>query len=98
MKIPVNLQYLSSVHMSVSLRGREAAMPQKFLNCTKIRSPLQKVSREAVAERVGAHLPRDCRLTQPPTEDHTNASICQSPPAEVDEEGVGPRLHARAGG
>ena len=84
--------------MRVSLRRREAAVPQKFLNRAEIGATLQKMGREAMAERVGAHLSRNGRLTQPPIKDHTNASICQSPPAEVDEEGVGPRLHARAGG
>src|SRR5262245_25256946 len=93
----VDRQDLLRIDVGIALRRGQAAMTEKLLNRTKIRASAQQVSGEAVPERVRADLASEGGLPNSAGHELSDASICQSTPARVDEKGVGLRPEPQAG-
>ena len=81
----VDLENLPGVDVSVALGGREARMAQKLLNGTKIRPAAEEVGREAMAQGVWTDLGLQGQGPDPRGDEVSDASICQSTTAMVDE-------------
>ena len=53
-------------HMSVDLRGLEAGMTEEFLHDPQVRTPVEQVRGETVAEGVGVGRDRRTAVEDPP--------------------------------
>src|SRR6185295_886749 len=76
-----------------TLGGGQADVSQKLLDGPEVRPAGQQVSGKRVPQRVRARAMGQGDRLDPTGDDVANASVCQSTPAEVDEE----RVRARSG-
>src|SRR5262245_61318935 len=69
-------QNLMSIHVSVALSGRQAAVAQKFLNHPEIRPSSQEVRGKAVSQGMGADPSSQGSLLDAAGDELSNAAIC----------------------
>src|SRR5688500_17944687 len=82
----VDIQNMRDVHGGVALRRGQARLTEQLLDSPEVRSALQEVGGEAVAEGVRAYAAGQGQLQHPLTDDSPHISVRQAGPACVDED------------
>src|SRR5258705_1806313 len=90
MRFIVDLQQMASVDVSVSLRRRQAGVPEQLLDGPEVRAPLQEMRGEAVPQGMGADPSCKCHGFHALRDEQAYGSIAEAASPRVDEQGVRP--------